>query len=147
VADVGQFQTLLAEAVTGDPARGLIPGTRPDPDQVSAARDGLCDPDAVAVGRFQLFRPEALGSDGSLPAGFRGAGHWLWPTQPLADVPRVEGERVVLLGEPAFRATWAAARKLSWLVGELDVVEVMSSAAVSAWLGTSAGEGTARRAA
>src|SRR5438105_745355 len=47
---------------------------------------------------FQLFAPAALQADGTLPAGVAGCVHWLWPTQPLAAVPRIGGERVVLVG-------------------------------------------------
>ena len=57
----------------------------------------------VAEARFQFVRPSATAARRSVPAGFRGCDHWLWPNAPLAAVPRIDGERVVLLGEPAFR--------------------------------------------
>jgi len=65
----------------------------------------------VAEVRFQLFKPSAVRPDGSAPAGFTGSDHWLWPQQPLASVPRIDGERVILLGEPAFRTTWEVERR------------------------------------
>jgi hypothetical protein len=46
----------------------------------------------------------------------------------------VDGERTVLLAEPTVRASWDAVRRLSWLNGELDVVEVMTAAEVTGWL-------------
>jgi hypothetical protein len=135
VADVAQFHVQLADAVTGDPARGLLPGARPDPRVVSAYRDGPADgSEPVAVARFQLFRPQALSPDGTLPPGFAGSADWLWGPEPLSAVPRVGGERTVLLAEPTVRASWDAARRVSWLNGELDVIEVMTAAEVTGWI-------------
>lgn len=136
VSDVGQFHVLLADAVTGSPSRGLLPGPLPPGDVLAAYRDGVADSDEspVAVPRFQMYRPDALRPDGTLPAGVVGAGEWLWPTQPLASVPRLDGERVVLLGEPVIRTGWAAERRLPRVPGELAVLEVMSAAAVGEWL-------------
>lgn len=140
LADVNQFHTLLADAVTGSPRQGFLPGPRPHPRAVAAYRDQPADPvAAVTAARFQLFRPAALRADGTLPTDFGGCDHWLWGTEPLAAIPRENGERVVLLGEPVVRTTWDVARKFSWLVGELDVVEVMTSAAVTEWLAARTG--------
>ncbi len=135
VADVYQFHALLADAVTGDPARGLLPGARPDPRVVATYRDRPAgDPEPVAVARFQLVRPQALLPDGTLPAGFAGSDDWLWGPEPLAAVPRVDGERTVLLAEPVVRASWDAARKLPWLNGELELIDVMTPWEVVGWL-------------
>jgi hypothetical protein len=57
----------------------------------------------LAPAAVQLFAPAALAADGTLPAGFAGCGHWLWPTQALAAVPRVNGTRVVLIGPATVR--------------------------------------------
>ncbi len=46
----------------------------------------------------QLYTPAVLQADGTLPVGFRGCRWWLWPTQPLAAIPRRHGQRVVLVG-------------------------------------------------
>ena len=135
VTDISQFHVLLTDAVTGDPGRGLLPGARPDPRVVAAYRDGPADgSEPVAVARFQLFRPQALSPDGTLPPGFAGSDDWLWGPEPLTAVPRVDGERTVLLAEPTVRASWEAVRRLSWLNGELDVIEVMTAAEVTGWL-------------
>jgi hypothetical protein len=102
---------------------------------VSVYRDGPADgSEPVAVARFQLFGPQALRPDGTLPPGFAGSGDWLWGPEPLAAVPRVDGERTVLLAEPAVRASWGAARRVPWLNGELDVIEVMTAAEVTGWV-------------
>ena len=44
VADVGQFHALLADAVTGSPARGLLPGAKPDPRAVAVYRGDEDEP-------------------------------------------------------------------------------------------------------
>lgn len=46
----------------------------------------------------QLYTPAALPADGTLPVGLRGCRGWLWPTQPLAAIPRRHGQRVALVG-------------------------------------------------
>ena len=133
VADVGQFHTLLADAVTGSPARGKLPGARPDPRAVAVYRaEG--DGPATVTARFRLSSPTALAA--GLPGGPEGAGHWLFPSQPLWGVPRTPaGERAVLLAEPTVRATWLAERRVPRVGGELDVLATMTAAEVRAWLG------------
>jgi hypothetical protein len=141
VADVAQFHVLLADAVTGDPARGLLPGARPDPRVVEIYRDAPPDgAELVAVTRFQLFRPQALRPDGTLPPGFTGTDDWLWGPEPLTAVPRVDGERTVLIAEPTVRTSWDAARRLPWLNGDLDVIEVLTAAEVTGWLEARTGQ-------
>jgi hypothetical protein len=143
VADVAQFHLLLLGAVTGDPADGLLPGP-PLPSRFRAAcRDvnpvlpaGV--PMAAEV-RFQLFRPSAIRSDGSVPGGFRGCDHWLWGHEPLAAVPRVDGERVVLLGDPAYPATWEVERRFPAMAAEAELVQVLGPFQVAERLGRLAG--------
>jgi hypothetical protein len=96
VAEVGQFLALMA-AATGDP-----------------------------VARFQVYTPAALGPDGELPTGFGGCDHWLWPEAPLAAVPRVGGERVVLLGPAAFRAAGEVGGRFPGMPADVRVLEVLN---------------------
>jgi hypothetical protein len=140
VADVYQFHALLADAVTGDPRRGRLPGARPDARVVEIYRNAPPTGEQItAAARFQFLRPEALRPDGTVPPGFGASDHWLWGPEPLAALPRVNGERAVLIAEPTFRATWDAARKLPWLDGELELVEVLTPAAVGDWLAARTG--------
>ncbi|MDY3560883.1 hypothetical protein R5W23_002132 [Gemmata sp. JC673] len=74
---------------------------------------------------FQLFVPDALRADGTLPGGLAGCGHWLWPDQPLAVVPRIRGERVVLIG-PAVLAPAAAERRFSGLHAGAEMVQTLN---------------------
>ena len=144
VADADQFQLLLTDAGTGVPADGLLPGPPPPARLAAACRDA--DPlipagvPMVAEARFQFFRPSAVRPDGSLPGGFRGSDHWLWGHEPLAAVPRVDGERVVLLGEPAFRRTWEVERRFPAMPAELRLLRVLSPFQVAERLSRLAGQ-------
>ncbi len=142
VADFEQFAVLLAHAVTGDPTAGRLPGPRPDPRAVAAYQGRPADDadDLVAHARFQFYRPAALRPGGTLPTGFAGADHWLWGRQPLSELPRIDGERVVLIGDPVVRSTWDVAPMLPHVAAGVDVLEVMSEAAVGDWLGGRRGQ-------
>lgn len=130
VADVGQFHVLMADALVADPALGLL-AEQPFAERfVAACRDVNPATPAgvpmVARARFQLYTPAALRPDGTLPTGMAGCQHWLWPATPLASVPRVNGERIVLIGPPAFAAKWDVARRFSAVVAETCLIETLS---------------------
>jgi len=130
VASVGQFHILMADVVSGDPASGLL-AEQPFAARFSAAcRD--VNPAApagvpmVAEARFQLYTPAALQADGMLPSGMGGCQHWLWPTMPLASIARIQGERIVLIGPPAFAATWDVSRRFPSLGADMRLIETLS---------------------
>jgi hypothetical protein len=126
IAEVHQLHVLLANEWTGP---------RPDPRIVDSCRDTRPDPDAsVFLARWQMFHPSALRPDGTLPRGFDASDSWVWGERSPTVLPLEKGERVVLLGEPTYRAGWEVARKFPRLTGELDVTERLSAAAVTDWL-------------
>jgi hypothetical protein len=134
VADVGQFHVLLADAIDG-----ALPGPMMPVRFVAAYRDA--NPTAaagvpmVAEARFQMYAPAALRPDGTLPDGFGGSDHWLWPHATLAGVPRIDGERLVLLGPPPYRSTWEISRRFPALAAEVRLLEVLSPFRVAERLG------------
>jgi hypothetical protein len=131
VADLAQFHVLLA---------GQVPGPKPDPRVVEAYRDGPIDPEAdVATARFQMYRAAALGPGGSLPGRFQRPELWLWGHESPADVPAVDGERVVLLGDPPYPRTWPAGRRFPIVRGEVELLDVLGAAAVERWIVTLTG--------
>ena len=139
-ADVHQLHVLLANALTGDPGRGMLAGSRPHPRVLAACSDPGTDPDGVEfTARYQFFRPPALQPDGSLPHGFRGSDHWVWGPEWVTDLPLVDGERAVLLGEPAFAATWEVGRRVPGVAAEVALLEVMPAAAVADWIAARTG--------
>lgn len=88
---------------------------------------------------FQLYAPAALAEDGTLPTGFAGCGHWLWPTQPLAAVPRIGGARVVLLGPAVVGASAEGDSRFPGLTAEAEVVQTLSPFQVAEELSKLAG--------
>jgi hypothetical protein len=76
---------------------------------------------------FQLLAPPALRPDGTLPAGFAGCEHWLWPTQPLAAVPRIAGERVVLLAPAVVRPSLDVEPRFPGLAVECETVQTLNA--------------------
>jgi hypothetical protein len=77
--------------------------------------------------RLQLFAPAALRADGTLPSGLAGCAHWLWPTQPLAAVPRTGGERVALVGPATVRAAAGPDPRFPALAVEAEVVQTLNA--------------------
>ncbi len=75
---------------------------------------------------FQLFAPAALRADGTLPTGFDGCEHWLWPTQPLAMVPRINGERVVLIGPAVVRHVLDVEPRFPEMPIESEVIQTLN---------------------
>jgi len=136
VVDVGQFHILMANALVGG---------QPMPERfVAACRDVNPATPAgvpmVAEARFQMYTPAALRPDGTLPAGFGGCEYWLWPAMALATVPRIGGERVMLLGPPAYSATWDVTRRFPAMPAELRVIETLSPLRVAERLASLTGQ-------
>lgn len=119
VADVGQFHILMTNALPESLA------DRPFAERFVTASTPAGVP-MVAEARFQFYAPAAIRPDGSLPSAMGGCEHWLWPTTPLASVPRIHGERIVIAGPPAFPATWAVTRRFPSLTANLRLVETLS---------------------
>lgn len=114
VADAARFRSLLLDAIAdhGGPRRSAP---------------------------FLLLRPSAVRADGSIPEGFRGSDHWLWPQQPLASVPRIDRERVVLLAEAPFPMDWEAEPRFPRMAAELRLIDVLNPFQVAERLGRLAG--------
>jgi hypothetical protein len=141
IADADQFQLLLVDAIA---AEGLLSGPPLPARFRTACRDA--DPvipagvPMVAESRFQFLRPAALRTDGSVPGGFCGSEHWVWGHQPLSSAPRIDGERVLLLCEPAFRRTWEVERRFPSMPAELRLLQVLGPFQVAERLGRIVGQ-------
>jgi len=138
IADIAQFHLLLLDAVEGDVAGPPLPSRF----RIACAEANPVIPAGVpmvAEARFQFFKPTAIQSDGSIPSGFHGCEHWLWHSQPLASIPRIDGERVILLGEPAFRQTWEVERRFPAMPAEVRLLEVLNPFRVAEELSRLAG--------
>jgi hypothetical protein len=132
VSNLFQLHTLLAAEFYNN---RLLTGARIDARIVHAYLNADPDPDfPVMTARFQLFRPNALNLDGTLPIGFSGSDKWVWGNEsPTAFSPE-HGERVVLLGDAAYPATWEVGRQFPRLSAEIRSIEVLNRAEVESWL-------------
>jgi hypothetical protein len=135
VADNFQLDVLLAAALIGEPEQGWLPGTRPDPQVAAAAKDGpVSDSLPPAIRSFKLVNWHGLRPDGTLAAGIDDHEHWIWSEGVPADIAALDGQRIVLLGPPAYPMAFNAGRRFPGMVGDLRVVETLTSEAVRAWL-------------
>jgi hypothetical protein len=131
ISDNFQLHTLLADALIGDPEKGLLSGRRPDPRVVAAARDQPVDPTAaLAEGAFNLVNWQALRPDKTLPEGLDASASWVWNEGVPADIERFEAVRVVLLGPPSYHRTWNAGRRFEDMPAHLRLVETFTPSAV-----------------
>lgn len=99
IGDNFQLHTLLADALIG---RGLVEGEAPSPEAVACCRDqsGM----VPTLGSFNL-----VGADGE----------WVWNEGKPADIPAVDGVRLVVVDPPPYRRSWPAGRFLPGMTGEL----------------------------
>jgi hypothetical protein len=137
IADNFQLHTLLAGAIIGSPAKGMVTGEAPSKRAVAECRDsavGRGGGDNV-TGAFNLWNWGGLQPDGRLPDGqTEGSNHWIWNEGCPADIVPFEGRRVVLLGPPPYERYWRAGRAFHGMVGELTVERRLSEAEVVDWL-------------
>ncbi|ASU83948.1 hypothetical protein CDO52_15195 [Nocardiopsis gilva YIM 90087] len=118
VADNFQLHTLLADALIGTEGRG-VPGTRPHPSWVAASQDRDNDPQAdIVTGAWDL-----VGGDGS----------WVGNEPTPADIPVIDGQRVLLLEAPSLPHSWRAGRRHPHIVGWLRVEEEISPDEAAGW--------------
>ena len=135
VADANQFQVLALATLNEENVPAPVLPSR----FASTCRDA--DP-AIPAGvpmvvelPFQLLRPGAVRPDGTVAEGFGSCEHWLWGWEPLANAPRVDGERVVVLGTPGYRTMWEVERRFPALAAEAELLQVLSPFQVAERLG------------
>jgi hypothetical protein len=141
LGDNFQLHTLLADALIGDSAQGWLPGERPNPVVVAAAKDGPC-PHTVeenrsfptAQGAFNLWNWQGLQTNGTLPTGNSQSRYWVWNEGTPADITTFEGTRVVLLSPPPYARTWSAGRYFPAIPGQLEVLEILTQDLTEDWL-------------
>jgi hypothetical protein len=120
ISDNFQLHTLLAATLIGKKSRGLIPGKGPSPAEVAAASDG---PDLTPAG------------------GIRGIfnlidayGNQIWNGGRPADIPPLEGTRVVVLDPPPCPQSWTKGRTYPQMRPTLEVTEILNQHAAAYWL-------------
>ncbi|MGQ4267993.1 hypothetical protein [Nocardiopsis changdeensis] len=118
IGDNFQLHTLLADALIGKEGQRL-PGTRPDPRWTAACLDGAPDPLADVVrGEWDL-----VGGDGT----------WVGNEACPADIPFVDGERVLVLEPQTLAHSWRAGRRHAHIPGSLTIVEELHPDEATGW--------------
>jgi hypothetical protein len=97
IGDNFQLHTLLAAALIGDPARGLLPGRPPTEAEVAAAGTG-----------DDLQPAGGLRGNWNLVDAY---GEWIWNEGRPADIPHLDGVRVVVLEPEPYPRTWNTGRQ------------------------------------
>lgn len=135
IADNFQFHTLLAGAIIGPAAQGLVTGEAPSKKAVAQCRDAAVGAGggAEVTGAFNLWNWTALKPDGRLPEGQTTAAtdHWIWNEGYPAEIEPFEGRRFVLVGPPPYLRHWRAGRAFHGMAGELTVERKLSEEEVS----------------
>jgi hypothetical protein len=119
VGDNFQLHTLLAANLIGDESRGMIPGQPPAPAEIAAASDGEVTPPDGIKGNFNLV--DAYGA-------------WIWNEGRPADIPRLEGTRVVVIDPPPYERAWNAGRAYPLMRPAVTVDEILPTAEAARWL-------------
>jgi len=115
VGDNIQLNLLLADVLIGD---DKIPGERPDADWVAAARDGLMVPAGGVLTQFDMFDAE---------------GEPIWGEGRPADIPAVDGRRVIVLRPPAHARGNHIGRQYPLMVPELTLDRGLPVDDAEAW--------------
>jgi len=120
IGDNFQLHTLLAARLIGREDDGWLPGTRPTAAMVAAA-DGSGDPQPRGglVGQFNLVDLH---------------GKWLWNEGRPADIPLIEGERVVVIDPPPYHRGWNVGRTYPLMMPTMRFDRHLSTQEARAWL-------------
>lgn len=119
IGDNFQLHTLLAANLIGAELRGMIPGRPPTPAEIAAASDGEVAPPDGIKGNFNLV--DAYGA-------------WIWNEGRPADIPRLEGTRVVVIDPPPYERMWNAGRAYPLMRPSVTVDEILPSTEAARWL-------------
>jgi hypothetical protein len=133
IADNFQLHTLLLGALAGDgPDR--VPGERPAPESIRASSDGpLSEKVASVTSRWQLANWFGLREGGALDTKDYDR-TWIWNEGVPADIAKLEGTRVVLIGPSTIQRGWNAGRVFSGMPGKLEPRGTLSAAEAGALL-------------
>ncbi|WP_433397135.1 hypothetical protein [Streptomyces sp. CA-146814] len=113
IGDNFQLHTLLADALIGG---GHVQGYAPSPQEVAVCRETPGQVDTV--GSFELVAPD---------------GARLWNEGNPADIPLVDGVRLLVLDEPAYRRSWPAGRFFPGMRGDLILERALEAEETERW--------------
>ncbi len=132
IGDNFQLHVLLMDELLNS---GILEGATPHPDWVAVARgDGPQELSATVTGAWNLYQWSALAGRRALVEGQDGSEHWIWNEGVPADIRTLDGERVILLGEPTYPRTWNNSRVFAHMRPEVVLEEVLERDEVEARL-------------
>ncbi|MDN0198730.1 hypothetical protein [Streptomyces sp. S.PNR 29] len=107
LGDNFQLHTLLADVLIGG---GHVPGRAPSAQEAAVCRDA---PGQVpTTGSFNLVTP---------------GGEWVWNEGTPADIPVVDGVRLLVLDPPPYERGWPAGRFFPRMTGDLRLERVLDT--------------------
>lgn len=117
IGDNFQLHTLLAAALIRD---GRLPGRPPSGIEVAAARTGEdLQPAGGVRGNWNLVDAH---------------GEWIWGEGRPADIPHLDGVRVVVLDREPYSRSWNTGRQYPLMTPDVRVDGELSPAEAAAWL-------------
>jgi hypothetical protein len=119
ISDNFQLQTLLCGALIRAGQQAFIQGVPPSPDVLIAASGGPAPKGLVEHATFNL-----VAWDGS----------WIWNEGKPADIPVIDGHRVVRLEPLPYNRSWNASAKFPGMESEARLVRHLSPDETTAWL-------------
>ncbi|MCP2168084.1 hypothetical protein [Goodfellowiella coeruleoviolacea] len=122
VGDNFQLHTLLAATLSGPVEAGLLAedGVRPDPSWVASATDGPLEPAVAPIrGQFNLVAAD---------------GEWIFNEGVPADIPVLDGHRVVVLDPPTYARSWNIGRLFPMMRPSVVLDRVMPADEAAGWL-------------
>ncbi len=127
---------LLADAIVGDPKKGLMSGRRPNARAVAALKNPSYEPKTppeVAL-PWHLSNWTAIAPDGSLPAAATNEHErydtWIWFEGVPLEIPAFEGERVILFHKPIMPRTLEVEGSFSALTPRVRLKEKLTGAEI-----------------
>ncbi|WP_433220108.1 hypothetical protein ACQP00_17070 [Dactylosporangium sp. CS-047395] len=119
IGDNFQLHILLAATLIGDPGRGLLPGRRPTAAEFAAATDGNPQPPGGIRGCWNLVDAR---------------GEWIWNEGTPADIPRLDGVRLIALDREPYARTWNAGRSYPRMAPRLLIDGALAPGEAAHWL-------------
>ncbi|MFJ3670159.1 hypothetical protein ACIPSE_27260 [Streptomyces sp. NPDC090106] len=115
IGDNFQLHTLLADVLVGG---GHVPGRAPSAREAAVCRDAPGQ--QPTTGTFNLVAPD---------------GQWVWNEGTPADIPLVDGRRLLVLDPAPYERGWAAGRFFPGMTGDLVLERVLDVPETRYWLG------------
>ena len=124
---------LLLDTLIGDPAKGMLPGTRPNPKAVRMINDpdfAPKKPPEIKV-FWNMVGWTGVLPDGTLPDPQSDAhAHWVWVEGVPAEIPIFEGERVILMQPPVMKRSYEVEPAFAALSPRMKLKSKVSGAEV-----------------